>query len=277
MKHSLYYFTGTGNSLSIAQKVAEKCTMNVTPISTLSDAEEIKGEVIGIVFPIYMYNAPRIVYRFLEKIVSCDYLFIVKTLGGRSGNTTEKVRSILNKREIVLSAGFSVRMPENYLVWNGAVAEEQQKLLFNDADKKVLEITGIVKHRSVHFDDENEFDSNPKKIFPFPIGYMPGWIIQSYCDLGFSMIPKLDKPFSVNDKCNNCGICRKICPVENITAADDKPVWHHHCEQCFACIQWCPQEAIEYGKKTVGKKRYHHPDITVKDMVASGAGRFSIK
>jgi len=26
---------------------------------------------------------------------------------------------------------------------------------------------------------------------------------------------------------------------------DGRPVWQHHCEQCFACLQWCPKEAIQ--------------------------------
>jgi len=48
---------------------------------------------------------------------------------------------------------------------------------------------------------------------------------------------------------------------------NDKPSWIHQCEQCLACIQWCPQEAIQYGKKTVRYQRYHHPEITLKNML----------
>nr|WP_264291386.1 MULTISPECIES: hypothetical protein [unclassified Dorea] len=29
------------------------------------------------------------------------------------------------------------------------------------------------------------------------------------------------------------------------------------CTHCMACICYCPAEAIEYGKKSVGKPRYH--------------------
>lgn len=29
-------------------------------------------------------------------------------------------------------------------------------------------------------------------------------------------------------------------------------------EQCLACIKWCPQETIQFGKKTPRYKRYHH-------------------
>lgn len=268
MKNTIYYFTGTGNSLSIAKKVAEKINMDVLPLSTMNDTTEIRQQVIGIVFPIYMYNAPKLVYRFLEKIASYEYLFIIKIPAGNSGNTTKKVETILRKKGLTLSAGFSVRMPDNYIAWHGAAAEEQQKQLFDEAEIKVGKIADAVIKRDVHFDDEKEFNADPKKAFPFPIGYMPNRVIQGFCDLGFTMIPKLDKSFSATDKCNGCEICQKICPVGNITIADNKPVWNHNCEQCFACIQWCPQEAIEYGTKTAGRKRYHHPDVTLKEMIA---------
>ena len=36
---------------------------------------------------------------------------------------------------------------------------------------------------------------------------------------------------------------------------------------CFACLQWCPQEAIQFGKKTPKYERYHHPEVTVQDML----------
>jgi len=36
---------------------------------------------------------------------------------------------------------------------------------------------------------------------------------------------------------------------------------------CYACVHWCPQGAIEIGRYTAGKPRYHHPDIDLKDMI----------
>ena len=54
------------------------------------------------------------------------------------------------------------------------------------------------------------------------------------------------------------------------------PEWYHRCEQCFACLQWCPSKAIEFGPGMEGKKRYHHPDITVRDMINGIVKRRSI-
>jgi len=34
----------------------------------------------------------------------------------------------------------------------------------------------------------------------------------------------------------------------------------------MACIQWCPVEAIQVGKRTRGRRRYHHPEVTAHDL-----------
>ena len=48
----------------------------------------------------------------------------------------------------------------------------------------------------------------------------------------------------------------KNCPTNNIVIQNGKPVWGNNCTHCMACICRCPAEAIEYGKKSVGKPRY---------------------
>ena len=65
------------------------------------------------------------------------------------------------------------------------------------------------------------------------------------------------KAFRVGDACTGCGQCVRRCPVNNIRLIDKKPVWGEKCTHCMACICYCPAKAIEYGKKSVGKPRYH--------------------
>ncbi|MDD3092322.1 MAG: 4Fe-4S binding protein, partial [Methanoregulaceae archaeon] len=57
--------------------------------------------------------------------------------------------------------------------------------------------------------------------------------------------------------------------VGNIRIEGDRPVWLHHCEQCMACIQLCPTDAIQAGK-TEGRRRYRNPEI--RGRHAEGAG-----
>ncbi|MDP3105796.1 MAG: hypothetical protein Q8M95_14450 [Candidatus Methanoperedens sp.] len=55
--------------------------------------------------------------------------------------------------------------------------------------------------------------------------------------------------------------------MKNVEIKDGKPAWQNHCEQCLACLQWCPKKAIQYGKKTGGYERYHNPEIQINDML----------
>ena len=66
-----------------------------------------------------------------------------------------------------------------------------------------------------------------------------------------------DRAFRVGEACTGCGSCARRCPVNNILLYDGKPVWCGSCTHCMACICYCPTEAIEYGRKSRGKPRYH--------------------
>ena len=266
MGHHIFYFTGTGNSLAVARLLAQKTGTQLIPVRKAVSEESISGDIIGIVFPVYMFNAPKIVYEFMKKIRSCDYLYIVMTMAGESGKTAAYVRAVVAAKNIKLNAGFSILMPDNYIAWNGALEPEKQRELFTVMEAKIPRIIDIINSRKTHFDDEKEFSGQSSSIVPFPFNILPNWANQLFYDLAFRFIRHLDRSFKLNNGCNGCGICAKICPVDNIVMVDNKPSWRHRCEQCFACLQWCPQEAVEYGKKTMGRKRYHHPEVTIKEM-----------
>jgi MinD superfamily P-loop ATPase len=75
---------------------------------------------------------------------------------------------------------------------------------------------------------------------------------------------KSDKEFYADEKCTSCGDCEHVCPVNNIRIVESKPEWLHHCQQCLACINYCPEKAIQYNSKTLSFGRYHHPEINIE-------------
>jgi MinD superfamily P-loop ATPase len=79
------------------------------------------------------------------------------------------------------------------------------------------------------------------------------------------LIPITDKSIVVDEKCNGCGICVKVCPVNNIKIIDKRPELQHRCEMCFACDEWCPSNAIHHWSRSEGTK-YHHPEVKIADM-----------
>ncbi len=64
------------------------------------------------------------------------------------------------------------------------------------------------------------------------------------------------RDFQVTDKCIGCGLCVRLCPLNNIVLTNQKPQWSDRCMHCTACINHCPTAAIEYGKKTGGRHSY---------------------
>ena len=46
-------------------------------------------------------------------------------------------------------------------------------------------------------------------------------------------------------KCDGCGECIPVCPVEAIIIKDGKAYVNNTCIACGACASVCPQECIE--------------------------------
>lgn len=258
MCNDIYYFSGTGNSLWLAKKLSEilEDSKLISIPNVVNNLDKINGDVIGIVCPVYMYNIPHIVVDFVDKIKTADYIFFVFAGTGKLGNGIKDTLKLFASRNLNLSSLFNVPMPSNYTPY-GLIPETEQKKLFANANNRVKEILEIVNKREIFIDNSNTSFFN---------SYIhPGILYRA----GYSRIQVLDKSFIVDETCNGCSICSKVCPVNNITMQDNKPLWNNQCQQCYACLQWCPTESIQAGKKTIGIKRYHNPDIKVKDIINS--------
>lgn len=76
-----------------------------------------------------------------------------------------------------------------------------------------------------------------------------------------------DTGFHVDDTCVRCGICQRICPSRNIVLKNEKPEFQHRCEHCVACINCCPQQAIQWKHATQKRVRYRNPGVSVHDII----------
>jgi ferredoxin len=78
---------------------------------------------------------------------------------------------------------------------------------------------------------------------------------------------KLAQNFIVSDKCTNCGICEKICPVKNINVSD-KVSFDDNCLCCLGCLHLCPQNAL-HSKKEKSNKRWRNPEVSLNEIIDS--------
>jgi MinD superfamily P-loop ATPase containing an inserted ferredoxin domain len=75
--------------------------------------------------------------------------------------------------------------------------------------------------------------------------------------------------YIVNEKCNKCGTCAKVCPAKNI-AVTDKVSFSDHCEACLACAHLCPQNAIHL-KNEKSDKRWRNPEVSISEIITANS------
>lgn|GEM_PF-114322 len=254
---TIFYLTGTGNSLWTARVLAQDLgkTELISIYKWKENRREIKSKVIGLVFPVHIWGVPRKVLEFLEELEAMhpEYIFAVANNAGQVSNTLVQLQKVMDGKGMQLSAGWSVIFPSNYIPWGGPGPVEEQNTRFREARISLGAIASRIRERK-----------------ELPVEKGPLWqriLFTWLYKLTFNMVPKMDDKFWVDERCNQCGLCVKLCPEHNVTMQDDKLVWNHRCDQCFACLQWCPQECVQYGQKTPKYERYHHPEIKAKDMM----------
>lgn len=256
MKTRIYYYTGTGNSLWTARCIAAELGDTILhPMSTRNEMPVCDADAIGFVFPVHMWGVPHHVLNFLKRaqLYPDKYYFAFAVNGGQVSRTLIQLQKYLAKAGISLSLGFDIVMPSNYIPWGGPGPAEELALLYSAAKEKIRRVIPHISAQQSGLIEKG-----------------PLWqrIVFTACyKMTYNMIPKMDKDFWVDEKCNGCSICEKTCPVDNIVMKSETPEWLHNCEQCLACLQWCPKEAIQYGKKTPEYNRYHHPEVTLKDII----------
>jgi ferredoxin/flavodoxin len=264
----IYYFSGTGNSLVVARDLAEKINGKLIPVTEVIDQDRVQtnATVIGVVFPVYDFKRPRIMGKFIRKLDNPDtkYLFAVCTYGITPGKAMQHLEKELKACGGKLAGGFAVHMPHNG-IGSAALSGIHPEQMFTRWKQQCEVIYDYVQARKRGTLETSNlvvsfiFSGLFLKMIPILLPLFTQVLLKGWDSLALI----------ADKKCNGCGICRRICPVDNITMIDNKPAWSNHCEGCFACLHWCPQEAIQAGCIMITMKRYHHPEAKLADMIQS--------
>ena len=272
MTVEIYYFTGTGNSLHVANELHKKLpTSKIIPIAALleNDEIEITGKSIGLIFPCHGLTIPIVIREFLNKmrIGNAEYFFAITTRGGTVFRGFPLIDKALKKQGKSLNSSFVLDMWMNdpKLKWFELPTEDDLKKIEKDLEKKVdLIQKTVIDKRNYHDDPSGDtfkrFRRTLERLIPFMVHHVAS---------------NVKKYFYSDDKCTGCGICEKVCPSQKIKMENNKPIWQVDigCYTCYACLNFCSTEAVQIYSKfymksyTPEKGRYPHPYAKVKDMV----------
>lgn len=248
----ILYFSGTGNSAHVAKllgdNLKEEC-IRITdcPASRIG----FSGSSLGIVFPVYSWGVPPVLLDYIARLgerfvedASATHIWMVAVCGDETALAPEMLKNALAIRGLVLRGGWSVQMPNNYVLLPGfdvdPASVEKHKL--DTCDDAIIE---IAKKICVHQWEE-----------AYQRGSLP-WLKSKLIYPIFKKYGIYPSRWRSDDRCTRCGLCMAACPVSNITRnSDGKPCWHSNCTSCLACYHICHTHAINYGSATRKKGHY---------------------
>ena len=246
---TIFYFTATGNCLSIAKKFSGKLislphALRLGTFSCMDDA-------IGLIFPVFGLSVPPLILDFIKKVeLKSDYLFAILTYGTYDAGAVSQLIQAGDEYGKKFAYINALHMQENYLP---GFAMEKQKAPSHQAEKTTAIVEDIanrknmVKHNT--WLDRFMTWTHQKKYH-----YVRG--------AGFT------KQYSIMAGCSGCGTCARICPTCNIQIENGRPVFGTDCLSCLSCSHICPLNVIRMSNEK-SLIRYRNPEVSLAELIAA--------
>lgn len=254
METSIYYFSGTGNSLYLAKKLSEGIPgSNLYSIPKFQGGHVVSSEVLGLVFPTHALDVPVMVKDFIQKVdvSKVKYIFSIVTCGDKIGNTIVYLDELLRSKKSKLDYGLEVKLADNSIYYKTPDIEIEKR--FKELDTILARASCDILNRNRNIDSYSKFTK---------------WSFMSVAlKMAMKYYLKDGKKKVSSEKCIRCGLCEKICPSKNISNIDGNMVFGENCVNCYGCINWCPKEAISFGKINVHDgKQYRCAGIKADEL-----------
>lgn len=251
---NFYYFSGTGNTLLVVRKMksvleAHGKTVKLHRIETSDPTKVDISGAIGLGFTVAEQGTYLLVWDFIEAMpkAKATQVFMIDTMMKFSGGVIGPIGKRLRRKGYQTIGAKEIFMPNNFFPRKDYVEKNKRKIEkgFVRTEKYALcLLEGKTRWGRIPIlSDFMGAFSRMKSTWAFFRKF-----------LGFH----IDE-----DKCDKCGLCVKLCPINNITI-DDYPVFDERCITCMRCISYCPQDAI-LSKKF--KKATHYRAVKAADLL----------
>ena len=243
------FFSATGNTEFIARQLALKLgddCLNLLDRVKRGDHTPLHSDKPFIICaPVYVCEMPRFLARYLKQqtFTGSREVYFIFTSGGYAGISGQLAKAMVRKKKMKYLGHAEFKMPRNYVAndhYSMLPAEQVQERILNSCrhlEEVVADIQAGRKLKARHV-----------------------WLLETIITVPFnpvwSKLKYKTDDFYVTEGCVGCGRCERLCPLNNISLKERKPVWGQECTHCMACIANCPTEAIEYGTISQTKEKY---------------------
>lgn len=242
------YFSGTGNSRYCVERFLQEYAGEIKAFSiedkeTVQQISRCQDLVFG--YPVQYSAMPKILYDYIcshKELWKDKRIFVIATMGAFSGDGAGVLARLLKKQGAVITGGLHVKMPDSICdekVLKRSLEKNKQMVL--DAEQKVKKAA-----------EECKCGNPPRE----GLGILPqlaGLLGQRLYFGGKTK--KYSDRLKINaEKCVGCGLCVKLCPMENIVVENQIAEAGSRCTMCYRCVNHCPRQAITLlGKEVVAQ------------------------
>lgn len=240
MNAAIFCFSGTGNTLKVAEEYAARLISSghgaqVLKMENTDPGMDISGfDLIGIAYPVHAFGAPVIVEKFVKGLnnqPAKKRAFIIKTSGEPlklNNASSGRIIRLLSRRNFEVTNEYHYVMPYN--------------IMFRHSDNMAYKMWRTAKALvPVHLNEI--LSGTPSKLKPPFLGRLVSAVMRiEHWGGRFN-----GKRYKTESNCIKCGKCVKNCPAGNIGLKDGKIVFGGNCLMCMRCAFYCPQNAVKTG------------------------------
>ena len=257
-KITIYYFSGTGNTWWVADRLQQQLKSNGHPVECYSiealSKESIEKQIdtadhIVFGFPVYGSTAPGLMYDFIRHFPNASNkkpVSIFATHAMASGDSAYYIGLFLTRKGYELIQTRHFTMMNNFHIPKFRFYRPRNDWKLD----RLLEKT-LPKVKAFAAD----ISSNKARIIGNTLlGHLLGRTQRKHID---KVIGLVSKSFTVDTaRCVNCEKCMRICPTRNIVKCQHTYAYANHCILCLRCYSQCPTSAILIGKGSEDERKY---------------------
>ncbi len=244
----LFYFSGTGNSEFVARRFSRAAGADCHSVEEDADFGALISahDTVGFCYPVYGSSVPRPMREFVAAhadaltgkrfVILCTQLIF-------SGDGAHELCAFLPGGEANVVYAEHVAMPNNicnfslFAVKNGSKNARRLRAARRRIQRAADEfLRGITRRRG--------FNS---------LSILMG---MSQSKFWPAVEEKAAGDVKIDADCIRCGLCARLCPMQNLTMGEHGVEQAGKCAVCYRCVNACPERAITVMFHTKPKEQY---------------------